>query len=391
MEEQESPAAKAQDSPRAPMRPRRIGLVVLVSVVGFLAGITGGLVSMSILVRLTGPLFGGSTPAWMVMRAPAATLPSLASIVASTVDVFATDAAEEPPTLLPLDRRTGRGVALTTDGWIVTTRAAVPLDRRIRPVIVTSDRRMIVADRIATDPSSDLVFLHVAGARMAVLPLRDRDDLDAGDPLVIPTADGGMVPVTVRTRVAHVAPGSLHMSDRFATLLSVHGAGAEVSVGAPVVDRAGALVGVLADATHAIPVAAIASALPTLFRDGVVARNALGIRYRDAAEFGYLPMSGREEGITLAADRALPAVDPRGPSRGILMAGDTILAVEDDPLTGRRPLPELLQEYPLGSRITLRVLRDSQSLTIPMTLAVHQGSVLVVARAAPPPSPPPAR
>lgn len=358
---------------------RRIGVMAMVSVLGFFAGTIGGLVCVALLMRMVSPVVWMQSGTWMVRRTAPTVLPALAPLIASTVDVFVLDGAEELPALLPLDRRTGRGVALTTDGWIVTTRTALPMERRAQPVVVTSDRRMIAADRIAYDPVSDLVFLHVTGARMSVLPLRE-DDLEAGVLVVMPSEDGGIVPATIRTPVAHLAPGLVHSSDRFATMLAIND-GAQATPGTPLMDGAGVLVGVAVDATRAIPVAAITSALPSLFREGTVTRNTLGVRYRDTSEFGYPATRERGEGVVLTADGALPAVEPKGPAQGILRPADVILAVQDDVLTNRRPFPELLQEYPMGSRVLLRVLRDADERIVPITLAVTRGTTLMVARA----------
>jgi|GEM_PF-4984322 len=360
-----------------PRRNGRIGAIILIGIVGFLAGVAGGLVAMSLLLPMPS-IFEGVT----LRRSRAAVrtvnaFPALAPIATSVVDLFTVDGKAETPALLPLDRRTGRGVALTSDGWVVTVRAALPAPAGMRPLAVTADRTIRSVDRIAFDPISDLAFVHVLDLDASVLPFRQRNGMPIGTALFAPTADGGLASFALQAPAARHAAGATRSSEQWASTLIV-APGIDAPIGTPVIDGDGAMVGVVADAGRVIAVDAIASALPSLFADGAVKRNALGVTYRDASDFAF-GAAAFKEGVTLARDGQTPAVRMTSPLRGVVAEGDVILAVGDDRLTVRRPLAELIQEYPLGAAVELRVRTGERERTVPATLATVVGASLIVA------------
>lgn len=368
---------------RPPAPPQRIGTILLIGGVGFLAGVAGGLAAVVFAIPVPvitiDSVFRRATP---VVRG-GAVLPALAPISASVVDVFLVDAGDDLPTLLPLEQRTGRGVALTSDGWMVTVRAALDGASGVRlgkryPVVVGRDRRIRSVDRIAFDPVSELAFLHAADLDASVLPLRDRNALTIGMPLFAPTADGGLEFLTLETTAAADAP-AIRSSDTWSSFLALSPDHTDVPVGTPIVDSAGAVVGIRRDAARAIPVELITSALPSLFARNAVDRNILAVTYRDASAFAYGD-SGRTDGIMLERGSGGAAIGTKSPLRGLLAEGDAILAVGDDSLTARRSLPEVLQEYPIGATVRLRVQRrgaaEPTMITVP--LATTRGISLLV-------------
>lgn len=352
-------------------------MILLIGVVGFFAGIVGGLAAVAFLLPTPSAIDGivarRSRNAAPTVRA----LPSIAPIAASVVDFFIVDGRVDIPALLPLRSRTGRGMALTSDGWVVTVRASLPLRSTLRPVAVTADRTIRRIDRIAFDPISDLAFVHIPDLQSAVLPLRSRVGLPIGTPLFTPTPDGGLISLTLRTLVARDDPGTIRSSDRWASTIALH-APSDTPPGTAVVDADGAMVGVVVDDAHALPVDAVISALPSLFDGGAVQRNVLGVTYRDASEFGF-SQRGSVDGVVITRDGRMLAITQKSPLTRKLQEGDELLAIGDDPLTARRLLPELLQEYPIGATVRIRARRAGQETTLEVPLGTTKGEVVVVA------------
>lgn len=378
-----SPSARTSDlaavfrgGPDAPRRRERIGAIIFTGVFGFLAGAVGGLVVVAALPSSSPFAFGSIAAAFHRTLAPRApfTPPVSRSIAAAVVDVFAVSAAGDLPALLPFEQRMGRGVALTSDGWIVTVRSAVPVaahgDRRI-PVVVGMDRIIRSVDRIAFDPITDLVFLHAAALDAAVLPLHDRRDVDAGIPAYLPTVDGGIAATSIRALFARDTPPSGgRSSDRWATAIALTG-DSEAPAGTPIIDADGALMGLTRSDGSAIPVDAMRAALPSLFAHGTVARNALGVTYRDAADFAHRQGEDTDGAVVLAIDRAAAAA-------AVLHVNDRIVAVGDDVLTARRALADVIQEYPVGARVELHIVHSGKPSTVAVTLATVRGASLLV-------------
>lgn len=362
-------------TPRTPASSHRIGAIILIGFLGFFSGGVGGLTAAAFLIPTTSTVI----PAFLQRASPAPSAPSLASVMGATVDVFTVEASDAIPALVPFASRVGRGVAITDDGWIATVGEVIRSARAGRrvPIVVGRDRQVRTVDRMAFDPISDLVFLHVPELRATALPFHARERLRLGALLTIPTGENGMVTVALRSLSASIASTALHSSDAWATALAFAPL-ADVPLGSPVVDASGAVVGILQSSDRALPIDAVTSVLPTLLARGIVERNTIGMTYRDLAEFGRLDRDG--EGIVIERARVgAPLFAPGSPLTGRLAAGDRILAVGDEQLTALRHIAELLQEYPVGATVPFDVLRRGQRSTIPVTLVVQRGETLLVA------------
>lgn len=355
----------------------RIGVILLAASVGAMTGFIGGIAAEAILPSGAQPPVDGILRRIITPRRDPA-LPSLTTLAEATVDLFVVPGRAPLPASLPIAQRTGRGVALTSDGWVVTVRAAVPsevLHGGGTQWIAASgaDRRLRSVDRIAVDPISDLIFVRVHDSDATVIPFRATRELDIGTELVVPSVDGGATRTSLRS--ASAPSSDLRTSDVWTLALRLSSA-VDAPPGTPVVDRNGALVGVLSDATSVIPADAITSATASLFARGVVERNILGLTYHDLAD-EVRNDRGPASGLMLAAGDWAPAIAPSSPLVRELRAGDVITAIGDDTLTVRRTLPELLQEYPLGAEVQIRVLRNGKTGNVSARLATARGGVYV--------------
>lgn len=344
-------------------------------VLGFCAGAVGGLVATALLAPQPVTFIGGPTRRPSLAMGEDSSLPALAPITAAVVDVFHVGRDEALPVRRSRAERTGRGVVLTSDGWIVTVADALPTRRSRRSAVASHDGRLHAVARVAFDPISRLVFLQVPTLEAPVLPLRDVHALSVGMPLLVPTDDGGAMPLTVRMRSVYRNPGTVRSSDVWGGVLALNVTEPMIP-GTPIVDGDGAIVGIAVDAQYALPMEALQSTLASLFADGVVTRNALGISYEHVGDFVQADPSARD-GVILASDGAMPLFSSASPLKGKVVAGDTIVAIGDDPLTARRGLAELLQEYPLGATVTVRTLHDRAARTLEVTLARMSGEVIV--------------
>ncbi|MDO8425608.1 MAG: S1C family serine protease [bacterium] len=368
---------------RSAARAGRSGWIAFTGIVALLAGIAGGLIGMTFLVPV--PQSVGAPPVVGRTRGDNARIgfPAIAPLAAAVVELFD---AQQAATL---GDRVGRGVTLTSDGWIVTVRGALPPAKRGSvPAAAGRDRVLHAAVRAAFDPLSDLVFLRTPTLAASVIPLCTDCALAPGTPLFAPTEDGGLTALRLRARHVRRGAGILRSSDQWETLLAFDGS-ARLAPGTPIVNTDGALVGLVLADDVAIPVDAIASALPQLFRGGTVIRNGLGVTYRDRAE---LVMRG--DGSAAAPDGAEIAVPLRGtafaagsPLAGRVEIGTVVRAVGGDPLTARRFLAELLQEYPLGASVSLvmsrpRVGDGAATETIEVPLMQVTGETMTYAASA---------
>jgi S1-C subfamily serine protease len=149
--------------------------------------------------------------------------------------------------------------------------------------------------------------------------------------------------------------------------------------GGPLLDSAGRLIGMntmifsesgsSAGLGFAVPVDTVGDVVTRLIADGRIVRPGLGIKpggLEEARRFGVegVPVRSVNEGS--AAERAGLVGYSR--SRGRIVAGDVILAVEGVPVPDKDALIDLLEGLAVGQTVTLRVARDGQERDVPVTL-----------------------
>ena len=150
--------------------------------------------------------------------------------------------------------------------------------------------------------------------------------------------------------------------------------------GGPLLDSAGRLIGVNAaiasesGGSHgigfAIPVDLVNVAVPDLIRTGAISRPWLGVVVRE----DYAVRQKRLPGVLVQQ------VVPGGPAdkAGILpirrgenletLAGDQILAINEDPIRTARDLLDLLTQYRAGDSVSVTILRSGEKRDVPVML-----------------------
>ncbi|MBK6693704.1 MAG: trypsin-like peptidase domain-containing protein [Myxococcales bacterium] len=114
----------------------------------------------------------------------------------------------------------------------------------------------------------------------------------------------------------------------------------------------------------AIPVDALKDVLPQLIAKGTVSRGRIGVGFQpvDASLAKALGLDKPKGAI--ASD-----VEPGGPAdRAGVRSGDIILSVGADAVNAAQDLPRLVAKHAPGSKVELKIQRDRQALSIPITL-----------------------
>ena len=150
--------------------------------------------------------------------------------------------------------------------------------------------------------------------------------------------------------------------------------------GGPLLDSAGRLIGVNAaiasesGGSHgigfAIPVDLVNVAVPDLIRTGSISRPWLGVVIREDYAIRQKPMPGVHVEQVVSdgpADKAGILPIRRGENLETL-AGDRILAINEDPIRTARDLLDLLTQYRAGDTVTVTILRDGQQRDLSVML-----------------------
>ena len=279
----------------------------------------------------------------------------------------------------PADFR-GTGVLLTEDGIGVTSRRAIP-DLTKEVAIVTASKAVYLTKDFSVDPASDLVFFRISGKGFPVLDFADTGSLLVSQRVI----DVNRHPVTLAPAIALTELASLNsirVTDRSALVQSSERlahvyqtrTGADAP-GVPTFSIGGKLIGLHTGTDGDLtPVDVMNTGLQRLQKTGGVVRNVLGVHYLNlAVAKGLLlsPAIAGERGAYLTGngDGSTPAVTPKSPAdRAGLKEGDIILRVDDTSITDVQSLSQLVQQAPARATLTLTILRGKEEQRIPVTL-----------------------
>jgi S1-C subfamily serine protease len=215
------------------------------------------------------------------------------------------------------------GFAVSADGLVVTSAHAVRGATRLR--VGTSEGKAYDATIAASDLADGLVVLRATGAS-GMTPLRIATaDPHIGD-LAVAVYQPALGPLTTRSGVvAAVGVTASDGSADLANLVAVDATAAPAADGAPLVDGTGAVLGV---------VTTVPSSNGIVAASGRAAATLLAAVQRGAAP---LPATFGVTSVLLAAPAAaaaglsqgalIEAVDPAGPSAGLLRPGDVVTMV----------------------------------------------------------------
>ena len=265
----------------------------------------------------------------------------------------------------------GSGVVVTPDGYLLTNEHVVQRVEEARVTFV--DGRSVSAVVVGRDPATDLAVLRAQTAALPYARLATSKQLRVGQ-LVVAVGNPLGFESTVSAGVVSALGRSLRSRQgRLIEGIVQHTAALNPgNSGGPLVDAKGRVVGIntaiIAQAQgigFAVPAATAQWVLTEILTQGRVRRAYLGISVRDRPIdlrlVRALGLSVTRATEVIGRDNAGPAVDSD------LRPGDLIVGVNETPLNGTDALHRHLSRWPVGSPLTLDVVRRTRSLKIELT------------------------
>lgn len=257
-----------------------------------------------------------------------------------------------------------QGFAVSPGGLVLTAAQAVRGATRLR--VAGPDGHGYDATIAATDLPDGLVLLRAAGAT-SLQPLRFAAQAPHIGDVAIVVSDAALSSLNARNGA--VAALGLTASDGTSSvndLLSIDATPAVGSLGAPVVDASGAVIGVVTE------VASVPGVICASGRDGAaLVAAAPGGTPAAHATFG---VTTALVGAATAAATGLPegalvqSVDAAGPAAGLLAVGDVVTAVDGTPVTAS-PMQPSTFDLQAGQKASLSVTgADGGSRTVSMVV-----------------------
>jgi S1-C subfamily serine protease len=271
----------------------------------------------------------------------------------------------------------GTGFVLEADGLIVTNGHVVD-NTDLDYTVILNDGSEYPAKVMNIDTFDDVALLQISATNLTPAQLGDSDQLETGQTVFAIGNSLGRYENTVTKGVVSALGRAVSPSGdetRLRNLIQTDAAINPGNSGGPLINLAGQVVGMnTLDDTEgsslgfAIPVNTIKDAVSQLKAFGKVSRPFLGIEYEDID-----PGVQSEANLTTENGAFVTAVQPGSPAdKAGLLVDDIILGINGQTINQYQNLDALMGKFQAGSQVTLKVLRGSQTLAVPVVLGQLQ-------------------
>lgn len=289
----------------------------------------------------------------------------------------------------------GTGIILSSSGIIVTNRHVVPAGTTNVSVTLangTQYNNVQILGRTSESDSLDIAFLKIPklnGQKLVPAQIGDSSTMQIGDQVVAignalgqfqNTVTSGIISGYGRTVQATDSDGtsSENLEDLFQTDAAIN----EGNSGGPLVNSAGQVIGidtaVASDAQgigFAIPINDVSGLIKTVLTTGKFQQPYLGVRYLSLtsayAQQEGLKVSNGAYVIPANQDNGEPGVVSGAPAANAgLQEGDVILSVNGTNINEEHSLTALIDQYAVGDRVTLQILRGTKTMSINVQLGL---------------------
>jgi serine protease Do len=269
----------------------------------------------------------------------------------------------------------GSGIIISPDGYIVTNNHVIDGATDIR--VTMNDRKVFPAKLIGADPLTDLAVIKINATDLPSLPWGDSTTLKPGQTVL---AFGN--PFGFRFTVTRGIVSGLNRTNPYSDdprkpneFIQTDAAINPGNSGGPLVTARGEVVGIntflispsgsFSGMGFAIPAQIARPIVNTLLKEGKVEHARIGVGISDVtpenAKFFHL------EKDTGAVVTQVEADSPA--SKAGLKVGDVIVQINGGDMSDAGQLQATISSERPGAKITLGVLRDGKSLSVPVTLA----------------------
>jgi S1-C subfamily serine protease len=278
----------------------------------------------------------------------------------------------------------GSGFIISPDGLILTNKHVVS-DVGASYSVLTNDGKTYTAKVLARDPNQDLAIIKINATNLPTVTIGDSSGLQLGQTAIaIGNALGqfsNTVSVGVVSGLARTVTASAPDTGAEETITGVIQTDAAINPGnsgGPLLDLRGEVIGIdtaiASDAQNigfAIPINQAKSAISSVESTGQIQVPYLGVRYLpvDAALAASQKLS-ISYGALVRGDASGPAVEPGSPAaKAGIQAEDIIESVNGQKIDADHDLGDMIDQFSVGSTVTLVIDRGGKEVTASVTLA----------------------
>jgi serine protease Do len=268
----------------------------------------------------------------------------------------------------------GSGVIISPDGYIITNNHVVADATDIK--VTMSDRRILPAKLIGTDPLTDLAVIKIEGSNFPNVPLGDSSQLHPGQTVLAFGNPFGFRFTVTRGIVSALNRPNPYNDDprKPGQYIQTDAAINQGNSGGPLVNARGEVIGIntflispsgsFSGMGFAIPTQIVQPTVDSLVRYGKVSHSYIGVGITDVT-----PENSKFFDLKDANGAVISEVQPDSPgAHAGLKVGDVITGLDGKKVSDAGQLQaEVSSKHP-GTKVTLDVLRDGKSANVPVTL-----------------------
>jgi serine protease Do len=239
-----------------------------------------------------------------------------------------------------------------------------------------SNREVLAAKLIGTDPLTDLAVIKVSAPNLPSVPWGDSAKLHPGQTVLAFGNPYGFQFTVTRGIISALNRANPDATDRRkpGEFIQTDAAINPGNSGGALVDARGELIGIntflissngsFSGMGFAIPTQIVEPTVETLIRDGKVSHGFMGIGISDVT-----PDNARFFQMTDASGAVVTQVDPDAPGgKAGLKVGDVITELNGKPVTNAGELQMQVGQKRPGDTIQLDVMREGKTVDVPVTL-----------------------
>jgi S1-C subfamily serine protease len=308
-----------------------------------------------------------------------AVIEAAAAVSPAVVRITAEGVSDSPFGEIP-ETGVGSGVIYDSSGWILTNRHVVEGSQTL--TIELKDGREFTGEVYGIDTLTDLAIVRVDVTGLPTADIGDSSDLKVGQLVVAIGSPLGTYSFTVTSGIVSATGRTIRTNSgqQLTNLIQTDAAINPGNSGGPLVDAGGNVIGintaVATDASgigFAIPIGIARPIMDQAVAGQPLARPYIGIRFimitPQLAEAENLAVS---DGALVSSGQGNPAVVAGGPAdQAGVREDDIIVAIDDEPVDSEHPLDAVLSGYAPGRTVDLEILRNGESLTLPITLGTR--------------------
>ena len=278
----------------------------------------------------------------------------------------------------------GNAIVLTDDGLLVTTNQVLP-DLEKEYVVITSDKKIYLAEEMEQDVVTDLVFFRIGASNLSVAEFIDPTELHVGQKLfTLANKTNGSYQTdssAIRDLLYYQddeIDEIVYSSEKLTDLILINNSLDSVFLGSPLVTANGKVVGIalkneLDEIDLVFPAEYIQQTISKILQDNTISRTFFGVTYIDLSRITQLESELFENNSVGALiydnnydNRLLyiPAVQQESPAENIgLEVNDIILSISGKEISINNSLSEIIQSFEPGEKVDVEYLHDGEKMT----------------------------